>query len=113
MEHTIEVQKRGMLTPRIKQRSLELLGYEISRTELRLLPYIQYTLVNNQRIKPEHVNDDDREILAAYVEKGFITGGVTPKGRPMRSKGETLSVTKEFWSNMLEIIWLGYVDLNY
>ena len=53
------------------------------------------------------------EILASYVEKGFITGGVTPKGRPMRSQGETLSVTKEFWNNMLEIIWIGYVDLNY
>lgn len=112
MEQQTETQKRGQLTERIKKRSVELFGYEMSQVEVRLLPYIQYTLVNSQRLNPEHLNEEERKILAGFVHKGWITDGVTPeKGRPMRSEGVRLRVTKEFWNAMHEIIWLGYVDL--
>ena len=33
---------RGMLTEEIKAKSSELFGYEISKLELRLMPYVQY-----------------------------------------------------------------------
>jgi hypothetical protein len=114
METTqIESQKRGQLTDRIKQRSAELFGYEISQKELRLMPYLQYQLVNEQRLKPEHLNEDDREILAKWVSKGYILDGVSEcKGRPMMSEGVKLKITKEFWDSILEILWLGYVDLH-
>ena len=74
----IQEQKRGQLTQRIKEKSKELLGYEITQTELRLMAYAQYTLVNSQRIKREHTNEEDREILASWVEKGFVLNGVNP-----------------------------------
>jgi len=114
MEETIEIesQKRGQLTDRIKVKSTELLGYEISQKELRLMPYMQYQLVNEQRIKPEHLNEDEREILAKWVSKGYIIDGITGhKGRPMMSEGVKLKVTKHFWDSIIEILWLGYVDL--
>ncbi len=38
-------QKRGQLTDRIKERSKELLGYEMDVKELRLMVYIQYCYV--------------------------------------------------------------------
>ena len=109
METQIEQQLRGQLTERIKKKSLELFGYEISRTELRLLPYIQYTLVNSQKLSPGHLNKEEKEILSGYVKKGFIIDGVSDSGRPML--GTTLKVTKKFWDSILEILWLGYVDL--
>lgn len=108
----IESQKRGMLTQRIKERSATLLGYEISQKELRLMPYLQYQLVNEQRLKPDLINEDDREILSKWVSKGYILDGVTPKGRPMLSQGVKLKVTKQFWDSIFDIIWLGYVDLH-
>ena len=109
----IETQKRGQLTDRIKVRSAELFGYEISQKELRLMPYLQYQLVNEQRIKPESVNEEERQILAKWVEMGYIIDGVSEcKGRPMMSEGVKLKVTKEFWDSILEILWIGYVDLH-
>lgn len=77
------------------------------------MPYLQYQLVNEQRLKPEHLNEDDREILSNWVRKGYILDGVNEcKGRPMMSEGVKLKVTKEFWDSILEILWLGYVDLH-
>lgn len=111
MENT--EQKRGQLTQRIKDKSMELLGYEMSIIELRLLPYIQYVLTNSQRLDPNAINEADRQILSKYVDRGFIINGVTGKhGRPMISKGEKLKVTHEFWGIITEILWLGYVDLQ-
>jgi len=108
-----ESQKRGQLTDRIKKRSIALFGYEISQVELRLMPYIQYQLVNEQRLKPDHLNQCERDILVRWAKLGHILDGVSPeKGRPMISNGVKLKVTKEFWDSILEIIWLGYVDLH-
>ena len=107
-----ESQKRGQLTDRIKAKSIELLGYEISQTELRLMTYAQYTLVNDQRLKPQHISEDEREVLSKWVNKGFVVEGISVrKGRPAMSEGVKFKVTKQFWDYMLEIIWLGYVEL--
>lgn len=97
----MEEQNRGQLTGRIKKRSLELLGYEISQTELRLMPYIQYTMTNSQKIDVRHCNQADREILQKWREAGHIEGGASGLG-----------ITEEFWNIICEIIRLGYVDLS-
>lgn len=95
------MQKRGQLTDRIKQKSKELLGYEIGVTELRLMPYIQYTMTNSQRIDPRHCNQEDREILQKWRKAGHIVGGASG-----------LQITEEFWNIICEIIRLGYVDID-
>ena len=96
-------QKRGQLTGRIKEKSKELLGYEIAVKELRLMAYAQYCSVNDQRMERGHISDGDREIITAWKEKGFITGGVGSQG---------FKVSKDFWDAMCEILFLGYVDLT-
>jgi len=93
-------QLRGNLTDRIKIKSKELLGYEINQTELRLMPYILHTMMNDQRIKPEHCNREDRDILKKWREAGHIEGGASG-----------LQITEEFWNIICEIVRLGYVDL--
>ncbi len=96
-----EKQMRGGLTKRIKDKSKELLGYEISQTELRLMPYVQYVMVNDQKISRRHCNQDDREVLQKWREAGHIEGGASG-----------LQITEEFWNIICEIIRLGYVDLT-
>ena len=94
------MQGRGSLTQRIIDKSKELLGYEISVRELRLMPYIQYVMTNEQRIDPNHISPEEREVLSKWRKAGYIDGGASG-----------LSITKEFWDNICEIIFLGYVDL--
>tara|TARA_Y100000310_G_scaffold290141_1_gene317083 strand:+ start:196 stop:489 length:294 start_codon:yes stop_codon:yes gene_type:complete len=93
-------QKRGQLTDRIKQKSKELLGYEVDVTELRLMPYIMHTMMNSQRIDPGKCNQKDREVLSRWRSAGHIQGGASG-----------LEVSREFWDIMCEIVFLGYVDL--
>lgn len=96
-----ELQRRGALTDRIKKKSKELLGYEIGLIELRLMPYILTVMMNEQRIKPRHCNQDDREILQKWRNAGHIQGGASG-----------LQITEEFWNIICEIVRLGYVDLD-
>lgn len=95
-----EEQKRGQLTQRVKDLSKELFGYEISKEELRLLPYIQYTMMNEQRIDPNKISSEERKILSDWRKKEWIDGGASG-----------LAITKDFWGKMNQILFLAYVDL--
>lgn len=100
MEQPEPRQGRGQLTDRIKTKSVELMGYEISVRELRLMPYIQNCVMNSKNIDPAHINAEEREILSLWRGKKYITGGASG-----------LKITKEFWDIISEILFLGYVDL--
>ena len=93
-------QGRGQLTDKVKLKSKRLLGYEISQVELRLMPYIQFTMMNSQKIEIRHINDKERKILSKWKDKGYIEGGASG-----------LLITKDFWDKINEILFLGYVDL--
>ena len=89
---------RGALTNSIKAKSKELLGYEISLRELRLMPYIQFVMMNEQMIDPNRITQEERKILSEWRSKGYIKGGAGG-----------LAITKEFWGAVCEILFLGYV----
>lgn len=96
------MQKRGQVTERIKKKAKELLGYsEISKDELRLMPYILYVMQNKQRIDPNKLNSKDRIVLTKWKEKGYIEGGAAGLG-----------ITKEFWDICCELVFLAYVDID-
>jgi len=95
-----EQQRRGELTERVKNKSKEKLGYEINRTELRLMPYIQYILMNSQKLETCHVNSKELETLVKWKDRGFIAG-----------RYSRLRITKDFWDAMNEILFLAYVDV--
>ena len=92
---------RGILTKEIKTRSKELLGYEIDTRELRLYPYIMHVMMNDQRIDPNKINQEEREILSKLRKVGHIEGGASG-----------LRITKEFWNIICEIVLMGYVDID-
>jgi len=89
---------RGMITDEIKKISLQRLGYEINQAELRLMPYLQYCVVNNQNIAPIRITQEDREILSMWRNEGYISGGAAD-----------FEMTKDFWDDISQLIWLGYV----
>lgn len=92
---------RGMLTQKIKDYSKKTLGYEIDTTELRLMVYVQYVMVNEQRIDPIKCNQADRDVLSKWRKAKHIEGGASG-----------LAITKEFWNIICEIVFMGYVDIE-
>ena len=95
-----EKQGRGQLTERIKKKSLELFGYEMDQTELRLIPYILYQAQNER--KASNTNDEEQEILNKWVDNGFLL---------ITGLGNILSISEDFWNKANQIVYLGYVDL--
>jgi hypothetical protein len=91
---------RGQLTPDAQTIAQQFLGREITQTELRLYPYIQYTMMNSQKLDASHINPDEREILSVLRKEGHIDGGV---GK--------MSVTREFWQYLSDILYETYVDI--
>jgi|SRR3989344_398829 len=95
-------QKRGMLTERIKTKSKELMDREIDTAELRLMAYAQYVMCNEQKIDLRKINQEEREILQKWREAGYMDGGASG-----------MQITREFWDILCEIIFLGYVDIDW
>jgi hypothetical protein len=90
---------RGSLSRKCSDKSKEVLGREITLTELRLMPYIQYTMMNEQKLDPRKINQDEREVLSLWKKEGHIEGGITG-----------LRITKNFWDAINEILWISYVE---
>lgn len=76
----------------------QFLGRATSVSELHLIPYLQYIMVNEQEIDPRKINSEERQILALLRSEGHIEGGMTG-----------LSVTPEFWEFCCEVLWRAYV----
>ena len=89
---------RGTLTKRIQSRALVTLGREITIKELRLYPYIQFVMMNEQRLDINRINAEEREILSNLRKLGFITGGASE-----------MEVTKTFWDYINEVLYYAYV----
>ena len=74
-------------------------GFPIgSVAALRLLPYIQYCLMNEMRLDPAKMNEEDREALRVWKDANSFEGGASG-----------IQVTKEFWDSMNNILWYSYV----
>ena len=82
-------------------RAKEFLGEEMTVRQLRMIPYIQYCLTNNQNIDPNKINADERAVLMDWQEKGYLE-------RPSTA----LAVTKAFWDFMNEVLWVSYVNYD-
>jgi hypothetical protein len=100
---------RGMITDKIREKSIELLGYEINKLELRLISYVDYVMKNEQYIEVFRINNPEMNILAKWVRLGFVVDGITKKGRPNKSELKKMVISKQFYDFMQEILWLGYV----
>lgn len=94
-------QKRGVLTQRIQEKAVEMLGRQIDMAELRLMPYIVSVMMDSQIIDPCKINQVERDILSKWKEEGLCEGGASG-----------LRITEEFWYILMSVVYLGYVDLS-
>ncbi len=67
-------------------------------TELRLIPYFQYLVVNQMPVDPRKVSGKERDILIKWKQAGKIEFSMTHVCR----------CTREFWDWMNDILWDAY-----
>ena len=89
---------RGQLNEKCQELAREFLNREITTTELRLYPYLDYLMKNEQKIDPRRVNQADRDVLSILRKEEHIEGGASG-----------LSMTKEFYDYINQVLWYGYV----
>lgn len=90
---------RGMVTEEVQAKAVEVLGEEISTVEFRLMPYIQYTLMNGKQLDPRNLNDQEWCMIDKWVQEGRLT-----------IEDRKINATKEFWDALNEMMWLGYAS---
>ena len=89
---------RGLLTEEVQCIAKEFLGREITVRELRLYPYLDFLMKNQQRIDPRKVNQEERDVLSVLKQEKHVEGGASG-----------LSMTKEFYDYINEVLWYSYV----
>lgn len=89
---------RGRLTDEIQTIALTVLGHRITTEELRLMPYIQYVMMNSQKLDPTKISPHERTVLASWRERGWIEGGASG-----------LAISRAFWDGINAILWRAYV----
>lgn len=92
---------RGGIDDKVKAKSVELLGYEIELDELRLMPYLQYTMMNNQRFDLRKIADYEYVIFNKWRSAGYVS-----------MNDDKISITKKFWDIINELLFLSYVDFG-
>jgi hypothetical protein len=94
---------RGQLTNELEQLALCKYGIKLTTVALRMMPYVQYRLLNHSNLDPSHLSTDDRAVWKEWKEAGYVTGGISKR---------SLGCTKEFWNTMSDLIWHGYMDIE-
>ncbi len=88
---------RGVLTDEVKKVSEELFGYEFNKTQLRLLPYMMYTLMDCENLKREHINQEDKVELEKWED-----------AKEIYSPMEHFMISSSFYDAMCKILKIAY-----
>lgn len=76
------------------------MGEELTVEKLRLMPYIQYTMMNEQSTDRAKISIEERRIFDEWQKKGYLE----------RNANFSLTITREFWDIINEILWIAYVQ---
>ena len=91
---------RGVLTTEIQNKANSFLQREISQKELRLYPYIDYSIKNGcQGWSYSKMDEEEIKILNRLCDEGHI----------IYSSGKII-VTRNFYDFMQDILAVNYVD---
>lgn len=75
-------------------------GLDLDKTNLHLLPYIQYVLMNEQIVDRAKLSREEAKIIKDLRDAGCL--GVRSNGK--------FQCTDRFWACMNEILYYTYVD---
>lgn len=92
------INDRGILTKEIQEQAKTFLNREITTTELRLYPYLDYVVKNEGCMKFSHVNIDEMYVLGKLLQEGHL-----------KFVGAKIFLTKKFYDFIQNILWKSYV----
>lgn len=87
------IDQRGVLTDAIKDKYPTL-----DHKKLRLLPYLQYLIINSMSVDPAKIDSEERAILGEWRIKGYISYSMV----------EPCACTREFWDMMHDVLFDTY-----
>ena len=91
---------RGILTDNIQKKAKEFLKREITVKELRLYPYIDYSIKNNcQGWSFTKITPEEKEILDRLMDEKHLV--YSP---------EKIIISRQFYDYMQNILALSYVE---
>lgn len=90
---------RGNIDDNIQAKAIEFLGREITQTELRLYPYIDFCLKNKAEWLLERIESEEFKVLDRLQNEEHIK----------YNKNE-ISCTSEFFDYLHEMMKLAYVE---
>jgi len=93
------------LTKEVKDEARVILERDITQTDLRLLPYIDYCSKNPGAFKPDGINNEERKILSEWRELGLLSYNSSPGHSSMR-------VSIPFYWFMCHALLCAYVETN-
>lgn len=88
---------RGMLTEKVQELAKEYLGREITLTELRLYPFIDYCIKNGGYMDRSKLSREEIDILHGYDEV-----------KCQRNHGY-IYVSKDFYEYIQKVLWESYI----
>jgi len=92
---------RGCLSKAVQEVAQKFWGRDITVRELRLIPYLHCTMCNEQRIDSRRLSFEEINLVMEWESAGYIS---------YKCDGsDHMTVTKEFWDFMCDVMWLSYV----
>ena len=82
----------------VKKDFEKFLGRDPSLLEIRLFPYLIYSLMD-QMIEREKITLEEKVLLTNYEKQGFI-----------KKRGTDIGCTKEFWNFITDVVYKTYVQ---
>jgi hypothetical protein len=95
-------ENRGKLTPEIEALGESFLGKKLTQWELRLISYLDHC-AKNWGFDAARITQEERKIISEWKKRGFIDAGFYPYPG-------YVSIRRDFYDFMNEVLWLGYVD---
>ena len=89
-----DINERGILTDNVKDKYPML-----TLKKLRLLPYLQYLIMNSMPVDPAKIDSEERAILSDWRTKGYISYSMT----------SPCACTRKFWDMMNDVLFATYV----
>lgn len=96
---------RGMITDDAKTFYREALGRELTQVELRLMPFIQYTVINEGVFDGRKVNRFERAVLNDLESAGLLLF----RRVPSRAGMYRIAVSEKYWDAMCDVLKICYV----
>lgn len=95
--------ERGILTPTVTKQALEFLGEEITQTELRLYPYLDYCWKNGGYIDRRKMSIEEYDIITSREEQGHLLREIDDR------MSEVVKPTPAFYLFVQKILLEAYV----